>query len=172
MIKRLPTSIALAAILAAPVWAAEPHSWLDDMASMEAQIKILRKQEELRAERARAASNLSPLPKIVAIHEFGGRAKAKLLHEDGRLETVGENDYIGQGVRIAAITARGVMVVISRKGKKETMTELLFTPIATAGSTQQGKGPEIPAALLPPPPPVNFNVAAPTAPAQPTPQPK
>ncbi len=133
--------------------AADNGGLLEEQAKLEAQINLMRKRQELRAEQVRAAAGIAPLPKIIAIHQVGSSPMAKLLHADGRIATVGENDFIADGLRVAAITSKGVMVAVGKQGKK-SLIELPYAPIATASTTATPMM-GVPAGLLPPPPNVS-----------------
>lgn len=139
---------------------ASGEGWLDEMGTLDSQIALLKKRQELKYVQERAAlGQNNGLPKIVAIHEVGGTMRAKLLYPDGRLVTVAENDPVLDGARVGAITSRGVMLVLGKTKGKSTLLPLDFAPIATAGSVPgmtSGAAPFIPAALLPPPPAIGL----------------
>ena len=141
------------------------ENWIDEMARIDAQVQLLRKRMELRTELERAsAGELSTLPKVVSVFEVDGKKQARLLYQDGRKSVLGEDDVVINGVRIAAINDRAVMVVAGQGKKKTAVMSLDFALIGNA-ATPGGAGhpgspglPSIPAGLLPPPPPINLSV--------------
>jgi hypothetical protein len=153
---------------------AQPAPLADQTNAMEAQIQILRKRAELnQAQALAAAPGLGPLPKVLAIYGFDGSLVARLLLPSGVVANYREGEVLRAGMKLAAITARSVMVAVGPERQRRTVA-LEF--LAGAGLPPQTHGQPVPPApmapgaglspvppeLLPPLPAVNIGRAAPS----------
>jgi type IV pilus biogenesis protein PilP len=153
----------------------------DQLNVMGAQVMLLNKQQELYQALARSSgTDVASLPKVVAVYGVEGKLKARLLLPSGVVSTFEEGDVIRGAMKVAAITAKAVLIVVSN-GKKVATLPLDFIAggqlsaggglPGVPGQPGAGTGGPLPPELLPPPPPVGAPLpprrpgAAPTSPA-------
>lgn len=148
----------------------------DKLSTIEAQLLLLKKTEELDRQRATMAGlGSGGVPKIVSVGASASGMVARLLLPSGAVENFREGDPIRDGMRISAITGRGVLVSLGDGKKVRSMPlEYVVPQSAGAGGGGAAGGPTgpIPRELLPDAPvvsPGRMPVPAPSAaPAQPT----
>jgi len=161
-----PIPAALVAMLAsAHVSAGE--TYLDQLARLQAQTSLLQQEMQLlqiQQQMAAASSIDTSLPKVVAVYGEEGNWQARLLMPDGSTRTVRENQYIGDTLKVAAISGGGVEAAV-KNGKKWRRVSLSFASAASPS----GQTVLLPAMLLPPPPAIELPKLE-ALPAQPTAQ--
>lgn len=170
-------AFALASLTFAGAVGAETMSVEDRKATMDAQLELMKKQEELDTARRNAASRTAKaVPTVLSVSIIGGNRRALLLLSDGRSEhfTVGEE--IQNGMFLATVELRKVVAEV-RRGRKSASIPLEWTSTQLGGPGAQGnmtpssQVPPLPASLLPPPPVVQLPSLKPMpAPATQAPQ--
>ncbi|TCT10731.1 hypothetical protein EDC22_105231 [Tepidamorphus gemmatus] len=154
--------IALVALTATGSEAQTP-TWLDEMATIDAQIQLLQKQMELDVLlEQRAAQRSSMLPSILTIVGFGDRYSVELLFPNGRIGRYRVGDEIAPEVWISAIRPRGVTVDMAIADGKRRAVALEFaaagsdaTAVATDTATAPAQSPALLQAVRPDPPAIN-----------------
>lgn len=147
--------VALASIAAI----AQERSVADQISTIDAQILLLKKRSELETVLASTASgSASGLPKVVSVGNSTQGMVARLLLPSGATENYREGDPIRTGMKVAAVSGKGVVVAIgdptSKAGVKTVALDFVLPQSATPfGAPGQPTGP-IPRELLPEAPPV------------------
>lgn len=109
------------------------ESWLDEIATLEAQTQLLQKRDELRSQLEKSsASTLASLPSIVSIMSMDGHNQSQLYFPDGRLSYVKVGDMLRAGVRVARIGPQGVDVMVGT-GDTQRMVPLVFVTLKARG---------------------------------------
>lgn len=151
MSERLTTALALvlATILSAgPAAVAASPNYLDEIAVMDAQIAVAKKQTELRSALQGLAGSQAGLPQVVSVAGFDPDLSAVVRYPGGRKRTVRKGDRLPGGVEVKSVASTGVVV---RFAKVETSLE--FEAALQAGGEHRQAVP--PPELLPPVPRVN-----------------
>lgn len=165
-------ALALAAAMACGSGtAAEPASWLDEIATIEAQTQLLKKREELRSQLEKASSGtLAALPSVISIIQLDGRAQSQLHFPSGRVSYASVGTMIAPDVRVTAINEHGVEVSITR-GKSVRTVPLTFATLQSRYPALYGSGGEdlskneaYQNSVLADPPRINVPAAAPASP--------
>lgn len=134
MANKLITTSLVVAVMAAtmlPSPVAQAKSYLDEMATLDAQIALLNKRAELRNAMQNQNTSLE-LPSIASIIDDANGASAKLVYPNGIIRWVVASDDIGDGAKITSITRNRV---VARVGKKT-----ISLPFATASMLSAGEG--------------------------------
>ena len=156
------------ALLAATGTEAQTPTWLDEMATLDAQIQLLQKQIELdELLEQRAAARSSVLPSVLTIVSFAGRNTVELLFPNGRTSRHRIGDEIAPEVWISTIHSRGVLVdmVIADGKRREVALEFASAAGSAAsadsisGSPTAGQSPAMLQAVRPSPPQINVHTA-------------
>jgi type IV pilus biogenesis protein PilP len=142
----------------------------DQTNTMDAQIQILRKQAELHQALAQAAgTQLTSLPRVLAVFGFKDSLTARLLLAGGIVSNFKEGESVRSGMTLAAITPKAVLLNVG-VGKRVRTVALDF--VAGGNGTPAGAAspamfappgaplPPLPLELLPAPPAVNGGGAA------------
>ncbi len=136
-------------------------SWLDEIATIEAQTQLLKKRDELRKELEKStAGTIATLPMVVSIMALEGVPQAQLFYPSGRISHAKVGMLVAPLVRIAAISELGVEVDVTR-GRATHRMPLEFATIETRFPAQAGASngasagdEQVPTQLLPEPPAV------------------
>jgi hypothetical protein len=165
--------IAIAALLlsAASLQAFGQSSWLDEMATIDAQTQLLKKREELRTQLEKTTSGtLAALPSVISIIVVDGRPQTQLHFPSGRVSYAAVGAMIAPNVRVATISEQGVEVAIAQ-GKTTRSVPLTFATLQSRFPQQYGAGGEdlsknasYQASMLPEPPRVQMVPASPLPP--------
>jgi hypothetical protein len=123
-------ALLLAALLIASNAQAENASWVEELGTIDAQIQLLQKREELAVQQQASSQRcLAGLPKVVAIYEFAGQRSALLHYPNGQLLEVQSGARVAVGARISAIAANLVQVNLNCAGQQSQIA-LEFTSAA------------------------------------------
>jgi hypothetical protein len=127
---------------------------------MEAQIQILRKRAELNQALAQAAApGLGPVPRVLAIYGLEQALVARLVLPSGVIANFREGEIVRNGMKVAAITARSVVVTVGPEKLHRTLA-LEFLAGASTPASLHGQ------AAPPPPPPWAPGVQLPPVPPE------
>jgi len=155
----------------------EPSETIADRANrIRAQVELLNQEAELQRALARNVSTeLTALPRIVAIYGMETNLQARLLLSGGMISTYSEGDAVRSNMRVVAITPKSVLLRVTNGSKSATLP-LDFVTSAGAptpgsplgmpspmGGPGMPSGSPLPPELLPSPP----AVGAPVRPAAP-----
>jgi len=123
-------ALLLAALFVASNAQAENASWVEELGTIDAQIQLLQKREELAVQQQASSQRcLAGLPKVVAIYEFAGQRSAQLHYPNGQLQEVQSGAQVAVGARISAIAANLVQVNLNCAGQQSQIA-LEFTSAA------------------------------------------
>jgi hypothetical protein len=123
-------ALLLAALLIASNAQAKNASWVEELGTIDAQIQLLQKREELAVQQQASSQRcLAGLPKVVAIYEFAGQRSALLHYPNGQLLEVQSGARVAVGARISAIAANLVQVNLNCAGQQSQIA-LEFTSAA------------------------------------------
>lgn len=143
----------LALVAAQSVQAVESgESWLDEMATIEAQTQLLQKRDELRSQLEKSsAGTLAALPSIVTIMGVEGRYQSQVHFPNGRLSYVQVGDRISADVRVVRISANGVDVQVGEGTAQRTIALGFTTLEMRQGGVDRNDStrPGLPGAILP-----------------------
>lgn len=121
------------------------QTYIDQIATMEAQIELLNKQIALNEAIAKASeSGATTLPKVISVIIDNEGASAEIYYSSGRVRTVSSGDSLTKGVSVTAVTQAGVAV--------KTLNGEVMLSFHNPLITQQ----KDPVANLPSPPKVNI----------------
>lgn len=155
MFKRAQLFLAAAMAVASFGAVAQSASYLDDIARLDAQIALQRKQIEARDLAVQAAGRLT-LPTVRYLSGFEDDLSAVLSYGGGKKMTVKRGDRLPGGIEVLGIREKGVLVSI---GKQQALLEFSApddgTPALSAGQGQAAAG-----GLMPPLPVVNVPLPA------------
>lgn len=156
------TWLGLGALILAPtIWAQNTNSALgvpnnldDQKAVMQAQIEIMRKEQDLKsALKALALSDYQPLPRVLSLSIRGHQAQVRLQLASGVSANFMAGDLVAAGVKITEIKEREVFVEVQRNSKAQRVPlEFAISPVSAPLSTPtaaNGAGAIIPAELMP-----------------------
>lgn len=140
---------AAAALLAASLLMGAAHAgnYLDDLARLDAQIAIQRKQIEARDLAVQAAGRVS-LPTVRYISGFEDDLSAVVGYGNGRKVTVKRGDQLPGGVEVKSVRQNGVLVHV---GKQVELLEFTTPEDSVPGAQTREQA----APLMPPLPQVN-----------------
>jgi Flp pilus assembly CpaE family ATPase len=120
-------ALLLAALLGATGAQAEDASWVEELGTIDAQIQLLQKREELAVQQQTASQRcLAGLPKVVAIYEFAGQRSAQLHYPNGQLQEVRTGAQVAVGARVSGIAPQMVQVNLNCAGQQSVIA-LEFT---------------------------------------------
>jgi hypothetical protein len=123
-------ALLVAVLLIASNAQAENASWVEELGTIDAQIQLLQKREELAVQQQASSQRcLAGLPKVVAIYEFAGQRSALLHYPNGQLQEVQSGARVAVGARISAIAANLVQVNLNCAGQQSQIA-LEFTSAA------------------------------------------
>ena len=132
--------IAVAAAIVGATGAHAQSTYADMVNSLEAQLNILQKREQVDAAlRRNVDPSLTSLPQVVAVQGMEGDLKARLMLATGVIITYGEGDQINPVMQVAAITPRQVTVAVKPSGKK-AKTALVPLQFQAGASMSAGGG--------------------------------
>lgn len=107
---RKPHILVFLALLS-PDSIATAQSWLDEMATLDAQIDLLEKRNTLDSLlEQRAADRAAQLPLVISVAGTADKSKALLQFSNGRISRVQPGDQIMSGVKVLEIGIQGVRV--------------------------------------------------------------
>jgi type IV pilus biogenesis protein PilP len=178
MFKRiLPVVAALAVVVTS--LSATAQTIADRLNTMGAQVTLLNKEQELyQALQRSAGTDAASLPKVIAVYGMDRNLQARLLLPSGVVSNYQEGDTIRGSMKIAAITAKAVLITVSN-GKKVATLPLDFVAggqqaaggapgiPSPLGGGAPGSGGPLPPELLPPPPSVGAPMPPPARGASP-----
>jgi len=127
---------------------AQTGNYLDDIARLDAQIAIQRKQIEARDLAVQAAGRIN-LPTVRYVSGFDDDLTAVVGYGQGRRFTVKRGDVLPGGIEVKSVRQNGVLVVV---GKQPAVLEFSVAEEGTPAAAQQR---EQQAGLMPPLPQVN-----------------
>lgn len=153
--KRLHAALA-AVLVVMPVGAASAASYLDEMQTLDAQIALINKRNELQTALKGSAMSLS-LPMVSSIIEDKNGRVAKVVYENGLVRWVKVGDVIAHGVTVRSINAGGVVASM----RKKPVPLRFFTEAKSEADsiTVTGDAPRINVPPLPKPGPLVVPVA-------------
>lgn len=139
--------------------------YLDEMATMDIQLNLLKKQKELNDLMKQSGGASVRLPQIVFIAGPEGDMTADVIYENGLRRKIKKGEAVSKHVEIVEISPTGVVVEVAAGKKGKVKQELDFSVRAT--STRQVTPSAMPALPnVPNLPPVG--VAVPAMPIPPT----
>lgn len=153
--KRLYAAVAAALVLM-PVVASAAASYLDEMQTLDAQIALINKRNELQTALKGSAMSLS-LPMVSSIIEDKNGRVAKVVYENGLVRWVKPGDVLAHGVTVRSINAGGV--VASMRKKSVPLRFFTETKSETDSITVTSDAPRINVPPLPKPGPLVVPVA-------------
>jgi len=155
----------LCAAAAAQGTHAPSPSWLDEIATIDAQTQLLKKRDELRRELEKStAGSIAALPSVVSIMVLDSVPQAQLYYSSGRLSHAKVGTLIAPSVRIASISENGVEVEVTQ-GRAKHQLPLEFATFesrfpgaanANARGASSARDDAVQFPLLPEPPRVNM----------------
>ncbi len=154
----------------------EQASWLDEIATIDAQTQLLRKREELRGQLEKTTSGvLASLPSVISVIVSNGRPQTQLHFPSGRVSYATVGTQIAPDVRIAHINEHGVEVSI-QQSKSVRRVPLTFATLQSRfphlygpGGEDLSKNASYQNLILPEPPRVQITAPVNPAPASPLP---
>jgi len=151
MCKRVGVMAATALMLSAGGLCAQSRggSWVDELGTIDAQIQILQKRDQLRVQQeANSKTCLAGLPKVSSIASFGGRRSALLMFPGGQVNEVEVGDPVTASAKVHQIDVRGVQVQM-RCGLSQALVSLDFAPPARQLAAASAVAAEVADAPLP-----------------------
>lgn len=110
-------------------------SFLDEMARIDAEMSLFRKQQELASLKgASVPQEIKDKPKVVSIYGVGGRLVADIRYSNGLVISASAGEEIPGGYRVVALGKNGVTVTEDGKRKIGLEYYLPYSSVSEAPS--------------------------------------